>query len=126
MRKILGILGTTAVAAAALVATAAPAQAAGADSCTLIQTEIYNGANIIQWVQGLEGCSGDVYWEVQSGTWDGSSWTVWDSGTTHYDNNTTTVRGDVEFPCMMRVYAEFGGQTKTTRGVINNNCGGGG
>lgn len=126
MRKILGILGTAGMAAAALVATAAPAQAAGTSACTLIQSEIYNGANIIQFVQGLEGCSGDVYWEVQSGTWDGSSWTVWDSGTTHYDDNTITTTGDIEFPCLMRIYAQFGDQTKTTRSAINNNCGGGG
>jgi len=124
MRKILGILGTAGVAAAALVATAAPAQAAGTSACTLIQSEIYNGANIIQYVQGLEGCSGDVYWEVQSQNTDGS-YAVWNSGTTHYDDNEITTTGDVEFPCLMRVYAEFGSQTKTTATVRNNNCGGG-
>ncbi|MEV0646934.1 hypothetical protein AB0I28_16875 [Phytomonospora sp. NPDC050363] len=125
MRKILGILGTAGFAAAALVATAAPAQAAvGTEACTLIQSEIYNGANIIQYVQGLEGCAGDVSWEVQSQDAAGN-WSVWDSGTTYYNDNTITTTGDVEFPCVMRVHAEFGTQSKTTQPARNNNCGGG-
>lgn len=123
MRKILGILGATAAIAGASLIAAAPAQAAGTSSCTLVQSEIYNGANIIQWVTGLEGCSGDVYWEVQAQAANGT-WSTWDSGTTHYNNNTSTYTGDVELPCVLRVHAEFGSQSKTTAAARNNNCAG--
>lgn len=121
MRKILGIIGAAAAITAGSLIAAAPAQAA--TSCTLVQSEIYNGANIVQWVTGLEGCSGDVYWEVQSQAADGT-WSLWSSDTTHYDNNTSTYTGDIELPCVLRVYAQFGTQSKLTAPARNNNCGG--
>lgn len=124
MRKTLGILGTSAVVAASVFAIGGTAQAAAPASCTLVQSEIYNGANIIQWVTGLEGCSGDVNVEVQSQAANGS-WSVWSSDTTHYDNNESTFYGDVDLPCMLRVHASFGSQSFTTQAARNNNCGGG-
>lgn len=123
MRKILGVLGTSAVVAASVFAVGGTAQAASPASCTLIQSEIYNGANIISWVTGLEGCAGDVTVEVQGQAANGS-WSTWSTETTHYDNNTSTFYGDVDLPCMLRVHTTFGAQSITTHGVWNNNCAG--
>ncbi|AXH92816.1 hypothetical protein AB0J77_10745 [Micromonospora tulbaghiae] len=119
MRKLMAALGAGAMTAAGLLAVATPAQAA---ACTLVQSEIYNGANLIAWSRGLDGCSGDVYWEIQSG--DGGTWQVTDSGTTHYDDQVVSYYGDVDLPCYLRVYAAFGDQERLTRPVRNNNCAG--
>ncbi|MGW4153212.1 hypothetical protein ACWEH1_10835 [Micromonospora chersina] len=119
MRKLMSAVGAGALLTAGLFVGAAPAQAAG---CTLVQSEIYNGANMIAWARGLEGCSGDVYWEIQSG--DGGGWQVAESGTTHYDNQTVSYYGDVELPCYLRLYATFGTQEKLTQPVRNDNCAG--
>ncbi|MET8908820.1 hypothetical protein [Micromonospora sp. NPDC004551] len=119
MRKLMSAVGAGALLTAGLFVGAAPAQAA---SCTLVQSEIYNGANLIAWARGLEGCSGDVYWEIQSG--DSGSWQVTESGTTHYDNQVGNYYGDVDLPCYLRVYAKFGTQEKLTQPVRNNNCAG--
>ncbi|SCL73040.1 hypothetical protein [Micromonospora peucetia] len=119
MRKLMSAVGAGAMLTVGLLVGASPAQAA---SCTLVQSEIYNGANIIAWSQGLQGCSGDVYWEIQSG--DGGSWQVAQSGTTHYDNAVQSYYGDIELPCYLRVYAQFGTQEKLTQPARNNNCAG--
>ncbi|GHJ53674.1 hypothetical protein [Micromonospora chersina] len=119
MRKLMSAVGAGALLTAGLFVGAAPAQAA---ACTLVQSEIYNGANMIAWARGLEGCSGDVYWEIQSG--DGGGWQVAESGTTHYDNQTVSYYGDVELPCYLRLYAKFGTQEKLTQPVRNYNCAG--
>jgi len=118
MRKLMSAVGAGALLTAGLLVGAAPAQAAS--SCTLVQSEIYNGANIIAWSQGLEGCSGDVYWEIQSN--DSGTWQVTDSGTTYYDNEVRSYYGDVDLPCYLRVYAKFGTQERLTNGVPNSNC----
>jgi hypothetical protein len=119
MRKLMSAVGAGALLTAGLFVGAAPAQAA---TCTLVQSEIYNGANMIAWSRGLQGCAGDVYWEVQSG--DSGSWQVVDSGTTYYNNQTASYYGDIELPCYLRVYAKFGAQEKLTRPVSNTNCAG--
>jgi len=119
MRKLLSAVGAGAMLTVGLLAGASPAQAA---NCTLVQSEIYNGANMISWAQGLQGCSGDVYWEIQSG--DGGGWQVAQSGTTHYANTTKSHYGDVDLPCYLRVYAKYGTQEKLTQPVQNNNCAG--
>ncbi|MEU9741591.1 hypothetical protein AB0E12_20650 [Micromonospora chersina] len=119
MRKLMSAVGAGALLTAGLFVGAAPAQAA---ACTVVQSEIYNGANMIAWARGLEGCSGDVYWEIQSG--DGGGWQVTESGTTHYDNQTVSYYGDVELPCYLRLYAKFGTQEKLTQPVRNDNCAG--
>ncbi|MFG1777841.1 hypothetical protein ACGFIG_15590 [Micromonospora sp. NPDC049048] len=121
MRKLMSAVGAGAMLTVGLLAGAGPAQAA---SCTLVQSEIYNGANIILWSQGLQGCSGDVYWEIQSGDPGTSSWQVAQSGTTYYDNQVSSYYGDVELPCYLRVYAKFGTQEKLTQPAHNNNCAG--
>ncbi|MGC4892672.1 hypothetical protein [Micromonospora sp. DT31] len=118
MRKLMSALGAAAMLAAGLVAGAAPAQAA--TTCTLVQPYIYNGANLIMWGVGLDGCSGDVYWEIQSGS-DGT-WRVAESGTTYYDDYVGTYYGDTELPCYMRVYAKFGNQEKLSRAAWNGGC----
>ncbi len=117
MRKFMAAAGATAMLTAGLLVGAAPAQAA---TCTLVQSEIYNGANMISWARGLQGCSGDVYWEIHSG--DSGSWQVVDSGTTHYANQVRSYYGDLDLPCYLRVYAQYGTQEKLTRPVRNNNC----
>ncbi|SCF17283.1 hypothetical protein GA0074695_3978 [Micromonospora viridifaciens] len=119
MRKLMSALGAGALLTAGLFVGATPAQAA---TCTLVQSEIYNGANIIAWSQGLQGCAGDVYWEIQSD--DSGSWQVTDSGTTYYNNEVRSYYEDVNLPCYLRVYAKFGSQEKLTQPVRNYNCGG--
>ncbi|MEH1101766.1 hypothetical protein [Micromonospora sp. CPCC 205561] len=119
MRRMMSAIGAGAMLTVGLLAGAGPAQAA---SCTLVQSEIYNGANIIAWSQGLRGCSGDVYWEIQSG--DAGGWQVAQSGTTHYDDEVQSYYGDIELPCYLRVYAKFGTQEKLTQPAHNNNCAG--
>ncbi|MEV6965929.1 hypothetical protein AB0M47_12520 [Hamadaea sp. NPDC051192] len=121
MRRIAGVAAAAALAAAGLVGPAASAQAA--DSCTLeLSKYIYNGANMVMWSQGLSGCAGDVYWEVQSQC--NGQWIVWSSDTTYYDNQTATYYGDVDYPNYMRVYAKYGTQEKYTQPAQNNNGGG--
>ncbi|MET7472511.1 hypothetical protein ACFYON_10175 [Micromonospora sp. NPDC005686] len=119
MRKLMAAFGVSAMTVAGLVAAGTPAQAA---TCTLVQSEIYNGANMIAWSRGLDGCAGDVYWEIRSG--DGGVWQVTDSGTTHYDDQVVSYYGDVDLPCYLRVYAAFGAQERLTQPVRNNNCAG--
>ncbi|MFJ8582264.1 hypothetical protein [Micromonospora sp. NPDC093277] len=119
MRKLMSAVGAGALLTAGLFVGAAPAQAA---TCTLVQSEIYNGANIIAWARGLQGCAGDVYWEIQSG--DSGGWQVTENGTTYYDNQVGNYYGDIDLPCYLRVYAKFGAQEKLTQPVRNNNCGG--
>jgi len=121
MRKIASIASAAAMVAAGLFGTTTPAQAA--DTCTLeLSKYIYNGANIVMWSQGLSGCGGDVYWEVQSLC--NNQWIVWSSQTAYYNNETVTYYGDVEYPNYMRVYAKFGAQEKMTEPAWNNNGGG--
>jgi len=120
MRKLMSAVGAGTLLAAGLLAGGTPAQAA---SCTLVQSEIYTGANIVAWARGLQGCAGDVYWEIQSG--DSGSWQVADSGTTRYNNQVVNYYGDVELPCYLRLYARYGSQEKLTQPARNNNCGGG-
>ncbi|MEV4544324.1 hypothetical protein GA0070609_1650 [Micromonospora echinaurantiaca] len=118
MRKLMSAVGAGALLTAGLFVGAAPAQAAA--TCTLVQSEIYNGANIIAWSRGLQGCAGDVYWEVHSA--DSGAWQVADSGTTYYDNEVASYYGDLDLPCELRVYAKFGSQEKLTKPVRNYNC----
>ena len=120
MRKLLTVAAAVGLAGAGLLAVAGTAQA---DDCTLVQSEIYTGANTVQWAQGLEGCEGDVQWEIQSQDADGS-WSVDDSGTHHYNDQTANYSGDVELPCVLRIKASFDGQEIVTRAAHNNNCGG--
>ncbi|MEV1333730.1 hypothetical protein AB0J20_29625 [Micromonospora costi] len=119
MGRLMSAVAAGAMVTAAMAVGTAPAHAAG---CTLVQSEIYNGANIVSWAQGLEGCAGDVYWEIQSG--DGGSWQVAQSGTTHYDDEVVSYYGDVDLPCYLRVYAAFGDQERLTQPARNNNCAG--
>jgi hypothetical protein len=93
-----------------------------ATACTLVQSEIYNGANLIQWAQGLEGCAGDVEWEIESRRDDGS-WSIWRKGSTHYDDAVVSHDEDiVDLPCVVRVHARFGEQERRTREARNYNC----
>lgn len=119
MRTLTSALGAGLLLAAGLFLPAAPARAA---DCTLVQSEIYNGANMIAWSRGLQGCAGYVYWEIQ--TDDSGSWQVFDSGSTYYDHTVASYYGDVDLPCRLRVYASHGDQEKLTRAVFNNNCAG--
>ena len=121
MRRIASVAAAAMLTATGLVATAAPAQAA--DTCTLeLSKYIYNGANIIMYSQGLTGCAGDVYSEVQSLC--NGQWIVWSQGTTYYNNEIGTYYGDVEYPNYMRLYAKFGTQEKYSEPAWNNNGGG--
>jgi hypothetical protein len=119
MRKLLGMMASAGIVAAGVLAVSGTAHAA---DCTLVQSEIYTGANTVQFVRGLEGCEGDVQWEIQSK--DSGSWTVADSGTTHYNNETVTYNGDAEYPCVLRALARYGSQEILTQEVRNNNCAG--
>ncbi|NUT32722.1 MAG: hypothetical protein HOV79_06565 [Hamadaea sp.] len=126
MRRIAAIASTVALAAAGLIGASTPAQAATTD-CTLeLSKYIYNGANIVMWSQGLSGCAGEVYSEVQAQC--NGEWVTWSSYTGYYDNQIETWYGDVEYPAYMRVYARFGSQEKYTAPAWNNSgadpCGG--
>ena len=125
MRKALNVLGVGAVAAAGVFAFGGTAQAAPASAsaeCTLVQSEVTAGAGFVEWAQGLRGCSGDVYWEIRSRAADGS-WSVWTSGTTHYDDGTVRHTGDADLPCTLSVYARFAGQEVLTGAAVNEYCG---
>lgn len=117
MRKIAVFASSVALAAAGLVGASSPAQAA--DACTLeLSKYIYNGANIVMWSQGLSGCAGEVYTEVQAQC--NGEWVLWSSATGYYDDEIATQYGDVEYPWYMRVYAKFGTQEKYTEPAWNN------
>jgi len=121
MRRIASFAAAAALVTAGLVGPATSVQAA--DACTLeLSKYIYNGANMVMWSQGLSGCAGDVYWEVQSQC--NGQWITWSSQTDYYNDQTVTYYGDIEYPNYMRVYAKFGMQEKYTEPAQNNNGGG--
>lgn len=118
-----GLLGVTIAGPA--VATPFAAGGSAAQECTLVQSEIYTGANTFGYSQGLEGCAGDVTWEILGSNSSSGPFEVVDSGSTHYDNEVVSHWEDSStMPCHAKITARYGDQEITTRVAQNNNCSG--
>lgn len=129
MRKTIGALASVGMLAGLLGgALATPAMAddsTRAQDCTLVQSEIYTGANTFGYAQGLEGCAGDVSWEILGSNSESGPFEVVDSGSTHYNNEVTSHWEDsASMPCFAKIHAQFGDQEITTNVARNNNCSG--